>query len=205
VLEPGQDVNSFYVYEHILGSDGLPIYADVNGDGAINEQDLYVDRNEDGIVNQDDRAAYKSPQPDWIMGHTSLMRWGGFDFSFTLLANIGNYVYNNVASSTGFYDQLRDAEAPNNLSTSVYETQFQTPQYFSDYYVEDASFLRMQNIELGYTFRNWLNGIRVYGVVQNAFTITGYNGVDPTASTNGIDNNRYPRTTTFVGGLSVTF
>ncbi|MCL7963015.1 MAG: SusC/RagA family TonB-linked outer membrane protein [marine benthic group bacterium] len=205
VLEPGQDVNSFFVYEHILGPDGLPIYADTNEDGSINEQDLYVDRNGDGTINQDDRAAYKSPAPDWIMGHTSLMRWGSFDLSFTLLANIGNYVYNNVASSTGFYDQLRDAEAPNNLHTSTLETGFQTPQYFSDYYVENAGFLRMQNIELGYTFGNWLNGVRVYGVVQNAFTITGYSGVDPTASTNGIDNNRYPRTRTFVGGLSVTF
>jgi iron complex outermembrane receptor protein len=205
VLEPGQAVNSFFVYEHKLGADGLPIYADVNGDGTINEQDLYVDRNGDGNINQDDRAAYKNPAPDWIFGHTSLMRWGKFDFSFTLLANIGNYVYNNVASSTGFYDQLRDAAAPSNLHASALETGFQSPQYFSDYYVEDASFLRMQNIELGYTFSRALNGIRVYGVVQNAFTITGYSGVDPTASTNGIDNNRYPRTRTFTGGISVNF
>ena len=205
VLEPGQPVNSFFVYEHKLGADGLPIYSDVNGDGTINEQDLYVDRNGDGTINQDDRAAYKSPAPDWIFGHTSLMNWGKFDFSFTLLANIGNFVYNNVASSTGFYDQLRDAAAPSNLHASALETGFQSPQYFSDYYVEDASFLRLQNIELGYTFSRALNGIRVYGVVQNAFTITGYSGVDPTASTNGIDNNRYPRTRTFTGGISVNF
>lgn len=204
VLQPGEDVNSFFVYEHVL-EDGQPIYRDVNGDGNINEQDLYVDQNGDGNINQDDRRAYKSPQADWIMGHTSLMRWNRFDLSFTLLANIGNYVYNNVASSTGFYDQLRDAAAPSNMHVSVLANGFQSPQYFSDYYVEDASFLRMQNIELGYTFRNWLNGIRVYGVVQNAFTITGYSGVDPTASTDGIDNNRYPRTRTFTAGLSVTF
>jgi iron complex outermembrane receptor protein len=205
VLEPGQAVNSFFVYEHILDGSGNPIYDDTNGDGSINDQDLYVDRNGDGIINQDDRAATYSPAPDWIIGHTSLMRFNKFDFSFTLLANIGNYVYNNVASSTGFYDQLRVSARPSNLHESVLTTNFVRPQYFSDYYVENAGFLRMQNIELGYTFERALNGIRVYGVVQNAFTITGYSGVDPTASTNGIDNNRYPRTRTFVAGLSVLF
>jgi iron complex outermembrane receptor protein len=205
VLEPGQDVNSFFVYEHRLDAGGNPIYEDTNEDGTIDDQDLYVDQNGDGFINQDDRRAYKSPQPDWIMGHTSLMRWNRFDFSFTLLANLGNYVYNNVASSTGFYDQLRDSSAPSNMHVSVLNNNFQRPQYFSDYYVENAGFLRLQNIELGYTFRNWLHGVRVYGVVQNAFTITGYSGVDPTASTDGIDNNRYPRTRTFTAGLQVTF
>jgi iron complex outermembrane receptor protein len=205
VLEPGQDVNSFFVYEHKRDGSGNPIYEDTNDDGSINDQDLYVDRNGDGIINQDDRAATFSPQPDWIMGHTSLMRYKDFDFSLTLLANLGNYVYNNVASSTGFYDQLVDSGRPSNLHESVLTTNFARPQYFSDYYVENAGFLRLQNIELGYTFQRALNGIRVYGVVQNAFTITGYSGVDPTASTNGIDNNRYPRTRTFTAGLSVLF
>jgi len=205
VLEPGQAVNSFFVYEHKLDGSGNPIYEDANGDGSINDQDLYVDRNADGIINQDDRAAFHSPAPDWIMGHTSLMRYKKFDFSLTLLANIGNRVYNNVASSTGFYDQLRVSARPSNLHESVLTTNFVRPQYFSDYYVENASFLRLQNIELGYTFQRALNGIRIYGVVQNAFTITGYSGVDPTASTNGIDNNRYPRTTTFTAGLSILF
>jgi len=205
VLEPGQAVNSFFVYEHILDGSGNPIYEDTDGDGTISDQDLYVDRNGDGIINQDDRAAFHSPAPDWIMGATSLMRFNKFDLGFTLLANIGNRVYNNVASSTGFYDQLRVSARPSNLHESVLTTNFVRPQYFSDYYVENASFLRMQNIELGYTFQRALNGIRVYGVVQNAFTITGYSGVDPTASTNGIDNNRYPRTRTFTAGLSILF
>jgi len=205
VLEPGESVNSFFVYEHILDGSGNPIYEDTNGDGTINDQDLYVDRNDDGIINQDDRAANYSPAPDWIMGHTSLMRFNKFDFSFTLLANIGNRVYNNVASSTGFYDQLRVSARPSNLHESVLTTNFVRPQYFSDYYVENASFLRMQNIELGYTFQQALNGIRLYAVLQNAFTITGYSGVDPTASTNGIDNNRYPRTRTFSAGINVAF
>jgi hypothetical protein len=125
--------------------------------------------------------------------------------SFTLLANLGNYVYNNVASSTGFYDQLTDAARPSNLHRSVLDYGFVTPQYFSDVYVEDGSFLRLENIELGYTFRRTLNGVRVYGVVQNVFTLTGYSGIDPTSTITGIDNNIYPRTRTFTGGLSVGF
>ncbi len=163
-------------------------------------------------MNFDDRRPFESAAPDWIIGHTSLMRWRNFDFSFTLLAHLGNYLYNNVASSTGFYDQLVDAARPSNLHSSVLENGFERPQYFSDVYVEDASFLRMENLELGYTFRRALNGMRVYGVVQNVFTITGYSGVDPTASAlgptgniSGIDNNIYPRTRTFTAGLSVFF
>ncbi len=204
VLQPGYPVNSFFVYRHLRDADGKPIVG--------TDLEMYEDRNEDGIINQDDRAPYKSPAPDWIVGHTSLMRWKNFDMSFTLQAQLGNYLYNNVASSTGFYDQLVDAARPSNVHASVLEYGFSTPQYFSDVYVEDASFLRMENIELGYTFRQTLNGIRVYGVVQNLFTMTGYSGIDPTASDrgptgniSGIDNNIYPRTRTFTAGVSVFF
>lgn len=223
VLQPGYPVNSFLVYEHIRDENGNPIWEDVNEDGTINEQDIYVDQPTvwdsvagewvpDGVVNFDDRRPYKSPAPDWIIGHTSLMRWKKFDLSFTLTAHLGNYVYNNVASSTGFYDQLVDAARPSNVHSSVLKYGFETPQYFSDVYVEDASFLRLENIELGYTFQRTLNGVRVYAGAQNLFTITGYTGVDPTAtdigpagSISGIDNNIYPRTRTFSAGLSVFF
>lgn len=205
ILRPGEPVNSFYVYEHILDGSGNPIYEDTNADGTINEQDLYVDQNGDGIINQDDLRVFNNPAPDWIFGHTSLMRWNRFDFSLTLLAQLGNYVYNNTSSTRGFYDQLRDQTAPNNLHESVLETSFGVPQYFSDYYVEDASFLRINNVELGYTFQNWLNGVRVYAVAQNLLTITGYSGIDPTAGINGIDNNIYPAARTFTAGLNVRF
>ena len=133
------------------------------------------------------------------------MRYRKWDLSFTLLAHLGNYVYNNVSSSTGFYDQLRDNAGLNNMHASVLESQFQTPQYFSDWYVEDASFLRLNNIELGYTFSSVLRGMRVYGVVQNLFTITGYDGIDPLAGINGIDNNIYPFVRTFTAGVTMTF
>jgi iron complex outermembrane receptor protein len=216
VLQPGRPVNSFFVYEHMRDGAGNPIWEDTNGDGNINEQDLYVDQltecdengancMADGVINQDDRVAFKKPAPDWIVGFSNAMRYKSFDASFTLLGQIGNYMYNNVASSTGYYQQLTNAARPNNLHSSVLEYGFETPQYFSDVYVENASFLRLENIELGYTFSNALRGMRVFGVVQNAFTLTGYSGVDPAASITGIDNNRYPRTRTFTAGLNVTF
>jgi iron complex outermembrane receptor protein len=224
VLQPGQPVNSFFVYETIKDENGKPVtWGDNNEDGVINDLDLYVDQftdldsactaadedcsglfRRDGTINQDDRRAYRKPAPDWILGFTNSFRYRGFDLSFTLLAQLGNYMYNNVASSTGFYQQLTNSARPNNLHRSVLDNGFETPQYFSDVYVEDASFLRMENIELGYTFGG-LNNLRVFGVVQNAFTLTGYSGVDPTASITGIDNNRYPRTRTFTGGLSIGF
>ncbi|MBT8462740.1 MAG: SusC/RagA family TonB-linked outer membrane protein, partial [Gemmatimonadetes bacterium] len=205
ILRPGEAVNSFYVYEHIRDGSGNPIYEDTNNDGTINEQDLYRDQNGDGIINQDDLRVNNKPAPDWILGHTSLMRYKKFDLGLTLLAQIGSYVYNNTSSTRGFYDQLRDQQAPNNLHESVLTTSFGVPQYFSDYYVESASFLRLNNLELGYTFSRALNGIRIYAVTQNLFTITGYSGIDPTAGINGIDNNIYPRSRTFTAGVNVRF
>jgi iron complex outermembrane receptor protein len=200
VHTPGEPINSFNVYRHIRDSSGNPIYEDMNGDDVIDEQDLYVDLDENGIINQDDRAPFQDPAPDWIIGHTSNMRWKNFDLSFTLLAQVGNYVYNNNASTGGFYDNLRDSSAPNNLHASVLDNEFQRPQYFSDVYVEDASFLRMNNIQLGYQVTPRL---RAYGVVQNAFTITGYSGIDPTAAgINGVDNNIFPQVRTFLAGLN---
>jgi iron complex outermembrane receptor protein len=130
---------------------------------------------------------------------------GKADLSFTLRAYLGNYVYNNVASSLGAYQNLTGSAMPSNLQASVLETGFVVPQYYSDYFVEDGSFLRLDNITLGYAFNYGGRPWRVFGTVQNAFTLTGYSGVDPTAGLNGIDNNIYPRSRTFTGGLSVQF
>jgi len=204
VLRAGQPINSFFVYEHKLDASGKPIYSDENNDGSINEQDLYVDRNGDGVVNQDDLRPFNSPAPKFILGHTSRLGYRQFDFGFTLRAHLGNYVYNNVASNLGTYSEVTRG-SPYNLHTSVLETGFETTQYFSDYYVEKASFLRMDNLTLGYSFNLRGQSARVFGTLQNAFTITGYSGVDPTAGLNGIDNNIYPRSRTFTGGLSLRF
>jgi TonB-linked SusC/RagA family outer membrane protein len=204
VLQPGQPINSFFVYEAKRDANGKPIYKDTNGDGVINEQDLYVDLNGDGIINQADRRPFHDPAPKWIIGHTSNLTYRQWDLSFTLLAYLGNWVYNNVASNLGNYQELSRA-SPYNLQASVLYTGFATPQYLSDYYVQNASFLRMDNITLGYNFTYHGQPLRVYGALQSAFTITGYKGVDPTAGLNGLDNNIYPRSRTFTGGVSVRF
>jgi TonB-dependent starch-binding outer membrane protein SusC len=219
VLTPGEPVNSFYVYEHIK-ENGTPIYRDVNGDrvdgvpnGTINEQDLYVDQNGDGIINLDDLRPFHDPAPKWILGHSSYLTYGSFDFGFTLRSYIGSYVYNNVSSNLGTYSELSRG-SPFNLHTSVLETGFQTPQYQSDFYVQDASFLRLDNLTVGYNFNLKGQAARVFGTVQNVFTVTGYDGVDPAANinstvntspVNGIDNNIFPRSRTFTGGLSLRF
>ena len=207
VLQAGQPINSFYVYEHIRDASGMPIWEDVNTDGTIDENDIYVDQNADGIVNQDDRVASESPEPKWSFGHTSRIAYRGFDAGFTMRAYLGNYVYNNVASNYGHYRALTYVGVPNNLHASVLDTEFEREQYFSDYYVEDASLLRLDNLTVGYTFSPFRSGqqLRVFGVVQNVFTLTGYSGVDPLAGVNGIDNNLYPRSRTFTAGASVRF
>jgi TonB-linked SusC/RagA family outer membrane protein len=217
VLAPGVPVNSFYVFEHIR-ENGKPIYRDVNGDrvdglpnNVINDQDLYVDQNGDGIINQGDLRPFHDPAPRWILGHSSYLAMGNFDLGFTLRAYLGNYMYNNVASSNGDFRELTQG-SPYNLHSSVLETQFATQQLQSDFYVEDASFLRLDNLTLGYSFNLRGQSARVFATVQNVFTITGYSGVDPsaniapsptTSSVNGIDNNIYPRSRTFSGGLSL--
>lgn len=198
VLQSGVPIMSFLVFHQIGDTSGVPIYQD---------------RNKDGIINSSDLRPFHDPAPKWILGHTSNMSWLGFDASATLRAYLGNYVYNNVASNLGYYNILRQGNAPTNLHSSVLKTGFIAPQYQSDYYVEDASFLRLDNLTLGYTFGPMrgmnafrvVEGARVFGTIQNVFTSTRYTGIDPTAGLNGIDNNLYPRSRTFVGGISLGF
>lgn len=210
VLEAGQPINSFFVYQHKRGTDGRPLYADTDGDGTVEDFEIYENLNGDTtqsgdpLINTADLRPFHDPAPKWILGHSSYLTYGNFDFSFTLRAYLGGYVYNNVASNLGTYQELARG-SPYNLHTSVLETGFTAPQYLSDYYVEDASFLRMDNVTVAYSFSYRRQPMRVYATVQNAFTLTGYSGVDPTAGLNGIDNNIYPRSRTVTGGLSVRF
>ena len=199
VQQPGVPLNSFYVYQH----------REANGKIVATGPDtaMYVDQNGDGVINTSDLRPFHSPQPKWILGHTSNVTWRGWDASTTLRAYLGNYVYNNVASNLGHYSALTSPYTPVNLSSSVLTTGYVQAQYLSDVYVEDASFLRMDNLTVGYTFAQLaqLRNARLFGTIQNVFTSTKYSGVDPTANINGIDNNVYPRSRTFVGGLSVAF
>jgi iron complex outermembrane receptor protein len=200
VLKPGYPINSFFVYRHKTGADGKPVTGDKTDD------QLYVDTNGDGTVNASDLVPYKSPQPKWIIGHTSTGSYKMWDFSLTARAYLGNYVYNNVASNLGNYSVLKGA-SPGNLQSSVLTNGFTKAQYFSDLYIEDASFLRLDNVSVGYTFKNlWdLRNVRIHGAVQNVFTSTKYTGVDPVAGVNGIDNNLFPLSRTYSLGISVGF
>jgi iron complex outermembrane receptor protein len=190
----GYPANSFYVYEQVYDENGTPI------------EGLYVDRNNDGMITVDDRYQYKDPAPAVFMGFSSMFTLKNFDFSFAGRINLGNYVYNNMFSNYGTYSTLYNSVGYlSNVTTSLLETHFENPKYFSNYYVEDASFLRMDHITLGYSFSNieWAK-FRIYGTVQNAFVITGYDGLDPEVA-NGIDSNVYPRPRTFLFGVSASF
>lgn len=204
IIQEGTPVNSFYVLRHKEDQNGDPRTdgVDYNGDGVANDLDMYVDQNGDGQINSSDFVVGESPQADWTFGHTSMFTYRGFDLSFTLRAQLGNHVYNNVASNFGHYARLTNF-SPSNMQTSVLTTQFQQPQYFSDYYVEDASFLRMDNASLGYSIDAipGVKQLRVFGSVRNAFVLTGYSGPDP--EVNSIDNNLYPRSRTYTLGLNV--
>ncbi|SHF44655.1 iron complex outermembrane recepter protein [Mariniphaga anaerophila] len=192
----GFPANSFFVYEQVYDADGKPI------------EGLYVDRNGDGAITNDDKYRYKKPAPDVFMGFSSKLYYNSWDFGFSGRVNLNNYVYNNVWSGQATYNNLyNSAGYLNNISNNVFETGFENPKYFSDYYIQDASFLRLDNISLGYTFTNYLDErmkMRLYGTVQNVFVITRYEGLDPEVS-EGIDNSVYPRPRTFMLGLSVNF
>ena len=208
VLRVGESINSFYTFRQRYAPDGTPCTpgGDCDGDGTAGDL-AYQDINGDGQINDDDLVVTGKPQPDWILGHTSNFRYRGFDLGVTLRAHLGQQVYNNVASNYGFFNRIGSNQVPTNVHTSVLDTEFTEAQYFSDYYIEDADFLRVDNITLGYTIPTLPNvdQIRVFGRVSNAFVITGYSGIDPEvfSAGQGIDNNVYPRSRTFTAGINV--
>lgn len=207
-LITGESVNSFYVYKQKYGASGNPLAdgIDHNGDGVIDLADMYEDTNDDGVVNSKDRRIYNNPAPKILMGFSSGLRYKNFDLNLTMTSNLGGYVYNNIASSNGHFSRLEDAGLNvNNLESSVLETGFNQPQYFSDYYVESASFLRLDNVTIGYNYNklNFMN-LRVYASFQNVFVLSQYSGLDPLVL-NGIDNDPYPRSRTMTFGVNLKF
>jgi len=191
--------NSFYVYKQLYDTAGKPI------EGA------YADLNGDGIINSDDRYLKGNPQADFTFGFQSNFNYKNFDLAFNLRASLGNYAYNNVNSSSAQYDLLKDNAVLGNVPTSVLNTNFNSTSdvILSDIYLENASFLRMDNITLGYTFDKPIkkfasNSIRIWAGMQNVFTITNYSGLDPELS-NGIDNTNFPRPRTFLVGANIKF
>ncbi|WP_216597584.1 SusC/RagA family TonB-linked outer membrane protein [Persicobacter sp. CCB-QB2] len=192
----GYPAFSFFVWEQIYDENGNPI------------ENAYVDRDGNGIINDDDKYRYKNSAPDVLMGVNTKVTYKNWDFSASGRASFGNYVYNNVNSDGAFYNKLQtNGQFTGNVTTNIYETNFVTPQYFSDYYVEDASYFRLDNIMIGYNFNNIFGGkwrARVYGTVNNVFVITGYDGLDPEVF-DGIDNEVYPRPRTFMLGVNLGF
>ncbi len=192
----GYPAFSFYVLEQIYDDNGKPI------EGA------YVDRDNNGIINDDDRYRYKNSAPAVLLGINSRLTYHDWDFSFSGRASIGNYVYNNVNSNSAFYNNLQvNGRFTGNTTTDIYNTNFQNPQYFSDYYVEDASYFRLDNVMVGYNFHEIFGGkwhARVYATVNNVFVLSGYSGLDPEVF-NGIDRNVYPRPRTFLLGVNLGF
>jgi len=191
--------NSFYVFKQLYDTAGKPIegaYADLNGDGIINTQDRYLKGN---------------PQADFTFGFQSNFNYKNFDLAFNLRASLGNYAYNNINSGLAQYDLLQDNAVLGNIPTSVLNTNFRSTSdvIISDYYLENASFLRMDNITFGYTFNKPIkkfasNSIRIWAGMQNVFTITNYSGLDPELF-NGIDNTNFPRPRTFLVGANIKF
>jgi iron complex outermembrane receptor protein len=199
----GEPVDAFYVWKQRYDANGNFIL-DEDGDGFQELIELYEDINEDGIINEEDYVIYKKPNPDVIMGFTSNITYKKWDLAFTLKASFGNYVYNNNASANGYFQRLTEV-VTNNIHTSAFETNYKEKQLFSDYYVQNASFLKLTNISLGYNFDQFTFGrVRAFLTAQNVLTISGYEGVDPEIF-GGIDNNLYPRSITLSGGVNVTF
>ena len=195
----GYPKNSFYVYQQIYDKNGKPI------------EGLFEDRNRDGVINNDDLYRYKSPDPKMFFGVYSNVNWKKWDAGFTLRANIGNYMYNNRFSNTGVQRNIIDPLGfLANGSRNVLETNFTgngDKYLLSDYYIENASFLRMDNINVGYNAGSILSkntNLRAGITVQNVFTITKYKGVDPEVY-GGIDNNFYPRPRNFVFSINLNF
>jgi hypothetical protein len=171
---------------------------------------VYADLNGDGIVNANDRYIYKQSAPPVILGFSSNMTYKRLNLAFTLRSNLGNYVYNNVESLNGNYFGITGSNAfLSNVTQDANYTQFPNPNqalhYSSDYYIQNASFLRMQNATLGYNVGKVFNSrgnLTLSLAVQNVFLITKYKGLDPEIA-NGVDNNTYPRPRVYTFGLNL--
>ena len=196
VLSEGYEPYMFYVYKQLYDAEtGKPIegaYADLNNDGEINSGDLY---------------RYKSPTPDFIFGFSTSLNYKKWTLSTSLRANVGNYVYNGMAMNTGAWETMSyNAFQLNNVHSSYLETGFQRRQHLSDYYVENGSFLKMDNLSLSYNFGRvcrWLS-LNASVMVQNVFCITKYSGVDPEVPS-GMDSSFYPRPRTYSLSLGLEF
>ena len=194
--EVGKSPYAYYVYKQIYAQDGSPI------EGA------YADLNGDGIINNDDRYFYKDPYADVIMGLTANVRYGNFDAQVVSRASIGNYSYNRMASGSTQYG-ITDLGRLTNVHNDYLSTGFlfrSDRNNVSDHFIQNASFFRIDNVTLGYTIENAINNnpLRVYVTGDNLFVATNYDGIDPEI-TGGIDDNFYPRSRVVALGVDFKF
>ena len=197
VLSEGYEPYMFYVYHQL--------YDEKTGKKPI--EGAYADLNDDGVIDSNDLYRYKSPAPDFIYGFSTSLRYKKWTLSTSLRANVGNYVYNGMAMNTGAWSTVSyNTYQLNNLNSSYLKTGFQNRQYLSDYYIENASFLKMDNLSLAYNFGRickWFS-MNASVMVQNVFCITKYTGVDPEVP-NGMDVSFYPRPRTYSLSLGFEF
>lgn len=192
----GEAPYSFYVFEQVYDKNGDPVPGQ------------YVDQNGDGKITDDDKIVFHSREPKYTISWNNTFNYKNWDFGFVLRANMGNYVYNAPKYSYGRYNAIGGGYGLGNLMRDTYLFQTQDDRLaLSSYYVENASFLRCDNISVGYTFDNLFKGdlnLRLFGVVQNPFVITKYKGRDP-ENFGGIDNDPYPRPITVTFGVVANF
>jgi TonB-linked SusC/RagA family outer membrane protein len=188
---------SYFVYKQVYDPSGKPlegVYEDLNGDGVVNTSDQYF---------------YKSADPNVTFGFNTTFNYKKWSFTTTLRANLGNYVYDNVSSNFGIRANILSSSGViNNASTDFLTTNFQNNQFLSDYYVKNASFLKMDNAGIAFNAgklsKNGTATLRISANCQNVFTVTNYKGLDPELSS-GIDYNLYPRPRTYTLGFNVGF
>lgn len=193
----GSSINTFNLYQQVYSENGKPI------------EGVFVDQNRDGLINQNDLLKGKSSIPRVFMGLTNTFNYKKWNVGFVMRASFDNYVYHNNFSQSGTLNQILGNSVTYNASTNYLETQFRgnSQQLLSDYYIQNATFLRMDNASVGYDFGKILGGtanLRFSANVQNVFIITKYKGLDPEVS-NGIDNNLYPRPRILALGLNLDF
>lgn len=194
IYKNGQALNSFYLFQQVYDANGKPI------------EGVYADRNNDGKIDVNDKYIVNSPDPSVMIGISSSLKYRTWEFSFGGRINLGNYVYNQLAANSNYdftYDSISNGF--NNVTPSIYETNFQSPRLESDIYVENASFFKMDYIRLA---REIKLGTKIKTVVsltaQNAFTITNYSGADPEV-VDGIDRGGYARPRTYSIGLQLNY
>lgn len=190
----GNRPGSFYMYQQVYDKNNNPI------------EGLYEDRNRDGLINEKDLRVFKPAEAPLFLGINSSVTYKKFNAGFVMRGSIGNYIYSQVAMETGVLNQLKIGSNPANLHRNYLETKFVVKQELSDYYIQNGSFLRLDNINFGYDAGKIAKNanLRITANIQNVFIITKYNGIDPEII-NGRDNSIYPRPRTYVLGLNLDF